>query len=371
MRFYFKLFFIFAILICTFSIFYRLLKNNDEIVIGTILPLSGINSSLGNNILIGTSTWINHINSNGGIDGKKIKFVAYDDWYEPKLSISELNSLINSENVFTLFGLVGSENIQSLLPIITQENIPLVSPFAGASFLRNTPQVANLGANYEDEIENIVKYLHVELGLERFAIFYQNDKLGEEANKALKKVLQKYNLVQSGEGNYARNTLFVENAIYELEKSNPQVIILASTYKPALGLINAYKDKDVYFASLSTTDRVKLSTHTPKDVKLISSQTLPPYENSLLGKEFMDRLKMYYPNDKPSQLAYEAYIGAKILTTMLSRNSSSRKLFLSEFNTKKELSFWDVRLTLDKKRMHNSLYLVDKDGKVVHTEKLQ
>ena len=85
----------------------------------------------------------------------------------------------------------------------------------------------------------------------------------------------------------------------------------------------------------------------------------------------MDKLKEFYPNDKPSQLAYESYVGAKILTTMLSRNNSTRKLFLSEFNTKKELSFWDVRLTLNKKRMHNNLYLVDKDGKVVRTVGLQ
>lgn len=204
-------------------------ETNDKgtIVLGASLPLSGINSNLGKDIVVGAHTYFSHTNARGGINGQKIEFIQYDDKYEPENTLTNTQTLIEKDKVFALFGFVGTPTVKRILPIITQSNIPFIAPYTGASFLRNAniPNIINFRSSYVEEIEALVEYLTQTKGVTRFAIFYQNDDYGEEGYVALVLLwlLVDWNLKQReliSEIHFPSNTLSTKFALPNLKPSS-------------------------------------------------------------------------------------------------------------------------------------------------------
>jgi len=171
---------------------------------GASLPLSGINKELGKKVLEGANTYFNHTNAKGGIDGRLIKLIYYDDKYEPQNTLKNIQTLIDKDRVFALFGFVGTPTIKKVLPIIRDTKIPFIAPYTGASFLRNPNfgNIVNFRSSYEQEVEKIVNYLYGTKNIRKFAIFYQNDDFGEEGYVSTIKALKKRGLTLMGEGAY-------------------------------------------------------------------------------------------------------------------------------------------------------------------------
>ena len=77
-------------------------SENETILLGASLPLSGINSHLGKDVVVGANTYFSHTNAKGGVHGKKIEFIQYDDKYEPENTPVTRRSAIRSRSVFFL-----------------------------------------------------------------------------------------------------------------------------------------------------------------------------------------------------------------------------------------------------------------------------
>ena len=120
------------------AIKYYRMPTNNVILLGASLPLSGINSHLGKDVVVGANTYFSHTNAKGGIQGRKIEFIQYDDKYEPENTLSNTLTLIEKDDVFALFGFVGTPTIKRVLPLISHTNIPFIAPYTGASFLRDS-----------------------------------------------------------------------------------------------------------------------------------------------------------------------------------------------------------------------------------------
>ena len=103
--------------------------SNREILVGTSVPLTGHASYLGQGIVTGMNAYFNHINSQGGINGRKIKLTAYDDDYNPPLMISNVKRMIDKDQVFALIGLVGTPTTLTVVEACEKQKIPLLFPF--------------------------------------------------------------------------------------------------------------------------------------------------------------------------------------------------------------------------------------------------
>jgi ABC-type branched-subunit amino acid transport system substrate-binding protein len=297
----------------------------STILLGASLPLTGINSHLGRDVVVGANTYFSHTNARGGVQGKKIEFIQYDDKYEPENTFSNTIKLITKDDVFALFGFVGTPTVKRVLPLISETNIPFIAPYTGASFLRtkDTPNVVNFRSSYTEELDALVEYLTKQKSITRFAIFYQNDDYGEEGYIALSNALAKRNLTLSAEGTYKRNTLSIRHAIHEIEAAKPEAIILVGSYKPTARFIEKVKEhipSKMIFCPISfvNADALMGELHGQGE-NILFSQTIPSYDDfySKEAVEYLKNLSFYYPEEKPSLVSYEAYLAAKSVVTAL------------------------------------------------------
>lgn len=177
-----RLLIIISILLAIYFTFKEKEYRDPVIRLGASIPQTGVIKEWGEAVTIGANSYFNYVNDNKLLGTKSIDYIIYDDKYEPKLTLKNTNKLLFQDNVFALFGFVGTPTVKSILPIVEKENIPFISAFTGASFLRDRSQnnFLNFRSSYQKEIETLIKYLHYDKKISRFAVFYQNDDFGEE-----------------------------------------------------------------------------------------------------------------------------------------------------------------------------------------------
>ncbi|MBU2028559.1 ABC transporter substrate-binding protein, partial [Patescibacteria group bacterium] len=99
--------------------------SENEILIGQAAALDGPAKALGQGMKAGLDAYFSYINDQGGINGRKIRLVSYDDGYEPERCIEQTRKLIG-EGVFALIGYVGTPTSKAAVPIIEEDKVPYI-----------------------------------------------------------------------------------------------------------------------------------------------------------------------------------------------------------------------------------------------------
>ena len=137
MRKFFSLVFFFVLLMVTPYYVINQKFEGNTITLGMSGPFSGGLNSVGNQFLMGANIYFENLNKTGGVYGREIKIIAKDDRYEPRIAIENVNTLIQKEKIFALFGIIGTPVAEAIFPIAKEKRIPLVGTYSGAEFLRN------------------------------------------------------------------------------------------------------------------------------------------------------------------------------------------------------------------------------------------
>ncbi|WP_041955962.1 ABC transporter substrate-binding protein [Sulfurospirillum arsenophilum] len=295
----------------------------NVIRLGMSGPFSGGLTSVGNQFLQGAEVYLKNLNDAGGVHGRKIEIISNDDRYEPKIAVENVYNLIDKEKVFALFGIIGTPVTEAVFPIAIDKRIPFIGAYSGAEFLRNPPNpiVLNARAGDLDEIEKLIEYYSEDLKYKRFALFYQNDSYGTTGLKGVKNALAKRNLVLVGEGSYKRNTLSVGNALYEIELSNPEVILMIGSTTPVAEFIKRVRKshkirKEVHFGLFSFIEPKPLINLLDGNGKGITfAQVVPSPWTSEVDEVETYRILMrkYYPKEELSHVSLEGYFAARMI----------------------------------------------------------
>ena len=220
--------------------------SKNTILLGQSLPLSGPSAQIGKKYQAGAQAWFNEVNRQGGINGKKIRLISLDDQYEPELTIINTKRLLEKPNLLALFGYVGTPTTKEILPFIEERKIPLIAPLTGASILRdkNLKMVVNLRASYQMEIDKIVESL-VRNARQKIAIIYQDDAFGKDGLKSAESALRKHGLKPITIATVQRNSAQIQSALQVLTSSQPNAIIIISTYVSSAALSRELLQRDV------------------------------------------------------------------------------------------------------------------------------
>src|SRR5947199_7531530 len=104
----------------------------DEVKIGGVFPFSGPASSIG---LVGKGVvaYVQSVNDRGGINGRKINYIAYDDAYSPPKAVEQVRKLVESDEVSFIFGQLGTPGISATAKYLKSKGVPSIAIVSGSS----------------------------------------------------------------------------------------------------------------------------------------------------------------------------------------------------------------------------------------------
>jgi branched-chain amino acid transport system substrate-binding protein len=161
---------------------------DTEIKIGNIMPYSGPASAYG---VIGTTeaAYFKKINAEGGINGRKINFISYDDVYSPPKTVEQARKLVESDEVLFIFNPLGTPPNSAIQKYMNAKKVPQLFVATGATKWNDPkefPWTMGWQPNYQSETQIYAKFILKEKPDARIAVLYQNDDYGKDYLKGLR-----------------------------------------------------------------------------------------------------------------------------------------------------------------------------------------
>ncbi|MDQ5877293.1 MAG: hypothetical protein QG638_24, partial [Pseudomonadota bacterium] len=265
------------------------------------------------------------VNSKGGVSGRKIELVTLDDGYVVDRTVANAKKLLDENNVFAFFGMFGSANYGALVPMINERNVPSVAPYTGSDGLRTqlSPTTFWLRASYGDETEKIVDQLTT-LGINRIAVFYQDDAFGKAGLAGVDAALAKRKLKTLATGVYDKTKNDVGEAVKTIGAADPQAVVMISTYKPTAAFVKQMRQsgKLPQFFALSVVGLKALHAELGAEAAGIAISQVVPFPDNATAPVVRE-MKQLPPEMLPaSGVTYttlEGYIAAKVMVEALRR----------------------------------------------------
>lgn len=207
---------------------------DTEIKLGNIMPYSGPASAYG---AIGKAeeAYFRKINDEGGINGRKIKFISYDDGYSPPKAVEQARKLVESDEVLALVSPMGTPSNSAIQKYLNLKKVPHLFPATNASKWAdpvNFPwTMGPVGMGYLSEGRVFATYLLKEKPGEKIAVLYQNDDFGKELLKGLKAGLGDKASLVVAEAGYEVSDPTIESQIVTLKHSGATVLMSFATPK--------------------------------------------------------------------------------------------------------------------------------------------
>ena len=159
-----------------------------EIKIGNIMPYSGPASAYG---VIGKTeqAYFDKINAEGGINGRRISFISYDDAYSPPKTVEQARKLVESDEVLLIFNSLGTPPNSAIQKYMNTKKVPQLFVATGATKWndpKDFPWTMGWQPNYQSEAQIYAKYILKNYPHGKIAILYQNDDYGKDYVKGLK-----------------------------------------------------------------------------------------------------------------------------------------------------------------------------------------
>jgi len=235
---------------------------DTEVTIGITQPLSGPAAAWGTTGL-GAEAWAKYVNTQGGVNGRKIKVVFKDDGYNPGRAVANVNEM--KDSVFALVGLLGTAVCNANKDNIADAKLPVIWPYCNPEVFAKQPKEKNrtvfmVYPDYGDEAEFLVQQAAKLIGAKKVAIFYQNDDYGKGGLEGVKRGIGKLagSVALSGEVSYEVADRELSTHALKLRESGADAVIFYATATHTAGIIKemakvGYQPK--IFASFPLGDR--------------------------------------------------------------------------------------------------------------------
>ena len=206
---------------------------DTEIKIGNIMPYSGPASAYG---VIGKmeEAYFKVINDQGGINGRKITFITYDDGYSPPKAVEQARKLVESDEVLLIFGPLGTPSNSAIQKYLNAKKVPQLFVATGATKFgepKEFPWTMGWQPAYQSESRVYAKHLLATKPDAKIAILYQNDDFGKDMLKGLKDGLGAKASQIIAEDSYEVSEPTIDSHIIKLKASGADVFVSFTTPK--------------------------------------------------------------------------------------------------------------------------------------------
>jgi ABC-type branched-subunit amino acid transport system substrate-binding protein len=301
---------------------------DTEIKIGNIMPYSGPASAYG---VIGKTeaAYFKKINDAGGINGRKINFISYDDGYSPPKTVEQARKLVESDEVLLIFNSLGTPPNSAIHKYMNAKKVPQLFVATGATKWndpKDFPWTMGWQPSYQSETQIYAKYILKEKPNAKIAVLYQNDDYGKDYLKGLKDGLgAKAASMIVAEESYETTEPSVDGHIVKLKSSGADIFVNISTPKFAAQAIK--KMAEIGWTPLHFLNNVSASVGSvikPAGYQnaqgIISAAYLkdpsdPQWENDAGMKEFLTFLEKDFPEG--NKLDSSVVVGFGVTQTLI------------------------------------------------------
>jgi branched-chain amino acid transport system substrate-binding protein len=297
----------------------------DEILLASCSAQTGPAKSLGIGTVTGARAYLNYINDQGGVHGRKIKLNVYDDGYDPAKTVGCFDKL-QADGAFAGAFFVGTPTAAKYVSLAEVRKIPIVGLFTGAQLLHDPfrPRVISVRASYFDETAEQMKNVVKSLGYKKVAVIYQDDAFGAAVLEGTRRALESLGLKPSGFGSFPRNTLDVERAINEVRAEEPDAVVLVGAYAPVAEIVkqshkNGWRPLFLTVSFVGTAAFIK-AAGPDADGTVITQVVPPPNRTDLPTVALYHKcMSRYFPQEALDFVSLEGFVDAMVVVEGLKR----------------------------------------------------
>ncbi len=307
--------------------------SDTEIKIGQTVPFSGPASAYAT---IGKTqaAYIKMINDQGGVNGRKINLIQYDDAYSPPKAVEQVRKLVEGDEVLLTFQLIGTPSNAAVQRYLNQKKVPQLLAATGAdrfSDPKNYPWTMGFNPSYQTEGRIYGQYILQNYPSAKIGVLYQNDDLGRDYVTGLKAALgDKAASMIVAEASYELTDPTIDSQIVKLKSANADLIFDASTPKFAAQAIKKIADmgwKPVHILDINATSvgavMKPAGLEASKDVISVNygkDPLDPAWKDDEGMKKFYAFMDKYYPDgDKTSSFNTYGYSTTQLLIEILKK----------------------------------------------------
>jgi branched-chain amino acid transport system substrate-binding protein len=305
--------------------------SDTEIKIGQTVPLSGPVSAYAS---IGKTqaAYFNMINEQGGVNGRKITLIQYDDAYSPPKAVEQVRKLVESDEVLLTFQIIGTPSNAAVQKYLNSKKVPQLFAATGASRFtdpKNFPWTMGFNPNYFVEGRIYGQYILKEYPNAKIGVLYQNDDLGRDYLNGIKAGLgDNAAKMIVAEASYEVADPTIDSQVFKIKDAGADLFFSASTPKQAAQAIKKIAEMGwhpVHIVDINATSigavlqpagleasKGLISTNYGKD------PLDPTWKDDAGLKKYFDFMAKYYPDgDKNSNFNTYGFSTAQLLVHVL------------------------------------------------------
>jgi ABC-type branched-subunit amino acid transport system substrate-binding protein len=324
---------------------------DSTILIGQTVALTGQIASSVKEMNEGAKAYIDAVNRQGGIYGRRIEIRTLDDKFKPALSAANAEILINKDHVFAMFQNRGTPHTEAILPILAANDVPLVAPSTGAAIF-HTPVnhlIFNVRAKYQAEVAKAIEHFTT-VGFKRIGIVHVDDSFGNDALAGFNDAMTARKLTPSVIVSFDRAKPDIAATAAAANKGDSHALIIVGSATSVVALIKTIRKlgNHAQLMTLSNNSSQAFVKSLGEDgVGVIVSQISPAPDlvTTRLGQEFQADAKV--TGGTVSYAAMEGFISAKVLVEGLRRagRNLTREGFVHALESIHKLDLGGVMIT--------------------------
>ncbi len=303
---------------------------DTEIVLGCSNSFSGPLAFTGEQATrFGVDLYFRAINDGGGINGRKVRTVYYDDGYKPQDAAANTKKLVEQDKIFAVIAPQGTPPVVATLDYLEENKVPLLFPFQGSPITRGKKYVFSGMTLYDRQSRMMIDYLVGERKYRTFAALYQDDEYGKAFLTAFEKDLGRHRLKLAATEPVKRGATDVSAQIAKLHAAKPQVTFLVLTPGPGA---QALKERQ----KIGWTDTVMVSSGPLTDERYLAlaadasegveglSLWPDPVTSDLTGvRQYREAMQRHFPKNEPNRYSLSGYFAAMLFAEGAKRAGKS------------------------------------------------
>lgn len=335
--------------------------------LGQSAVFSGPAQDFGIDYRAGIQLYFDRLNKAGGVHGRRVELVSYDDVYEPAKTAANTTRLIEQDKVFALTGYVATGNLVAAMPLCEKAGVPMFAPLVGTTSFRTSVNrlLFHVRAGYDLELRKIISHLST-IGIQSIAVVFQDSAFGKSNLATCEQLAAdfKVNVVQKLPMAIAATD--AKEVVAGLKAASPGAVVMVMAGRMVDVFIRDYRASgsgaQLYTLSVGITDaRGSAQRLEGKLAGLVTASIVPPPQAlrvPIVADYQRDRAAFGQKID--SYTALEGYIVGRVMAEGLRRGGSAltRDSFIAGLESIGRTSFGEFPVEYSA-RNHNGSTFVD------------